>query len=734
MTSCPDARSEQAGALPKRISVAVTGNPNAGKTTVFNALTGSNAKIGNYPGITVDRRTGVLKLPRSGRVELVDVPGTYSLTTRSKDEEVAINELLGRKGITPPAAAIVVLDATALERSLYFLMQVLEFDIPVVAVVNMMDVASKEGIQVRLDELERLFGIRFIGLVGRSRKGIPELKIALDELLASRDGYRPPDWFWKPNAALEHDLAEFDEAIEQQVRFPLSKNGRRAFALWMLMSLGEHSKLVVRPQLKKMTLESQERIKQANRDLDAESTLERYAFIDAQAHRFIVRPDQERINMTDRIDTVLTHPVWGLMVFLAIMGTIFQALFSWSDPFIGWIEELFGMLSVGVQAVMAPGILRDLITDGIIAGVGGVLVFLPQILFLFLFIGLLEGSGYLARAAFLIDRLMRKIGLHGQAFVPMLSGFACAVPAIMAARTIQNRRDRMLTMMVIPLMSCSARLPVYTLVIAMLFPADQKVGPLSVGTLMLLGIYVLSTLFAFLAAAVMGRTLFRGQAQNLLLELPPYRLPDIKSVAMVLWERTKVFMSTAGTIILVMTVILWVLLSFPRLDDESAGASTIRDESAVVVEPVSEMAQSEQLKHSYAGRLGALIEPLIAPLGFDWKIGIGLIGAFAAREVFVGTMGVVYGLGEAQSEESHSLRRAMLKDRRPDGTPLWTPLVGMSLLIFFMIAMQCMSTLAVVLRETKSWAWTFFMLAYMTGAAYLVSLLVYQGGRWLGFS
>ena len=703
-------------------TVAVAGNPNCGKTTIFNALTGANARIGNYPGITVEVLTGHLRLPGAGRVRLVDIPGTYSLNARSPDEEVAINTVLGRKGVKRPDAVLVVLDGTALERSLYLLMQLLEFEIPVIAVVNMLDAVRDDGLEIHFDALREILGIPVVGTIARRRMGVDLLRETLDELLTDLDAVPRPGWLWEPPAELAADLDGFDALIREEVRFPLASPGaRRAFALWLLMSVVPDSMLEVRPRLREHTLQTRARIKEAGRDLCREAVASRYAQIDLITPRILTRGPR-RSETTERIDSLLTHPLWGSLVFLGLMALIFQMLFSWSDPFIGLIEGGFDHLDGWIRATAPPGLLRDLLTDGVLAGVGGVLVFLPQIVFLFLFISVMEGTGYLSRAAFLIDRIMRKLGLHGQAFVPLLSGFACAIPAIMATRTINNRRDRFLTIMAVPLISCSARLPVYTLIIALLFPAADKIGFMSRGTFLLLGIYVVSTVLALAAVGVLGKFVFKGTPQPLLLELPPYRLPDARTILLVLWDRTRAFLTTAGTVILVMTIVLWALLAFPGRDlDGLQGADLAR-------------AQAEQLRGSVAGRIGQFIEPALEPLGFDWKIGIGLIGSFAAREVFVSTMGVVYGVGEETDETDHSLRAVMRRDTRDDGTPLWTPLTGLSLVVFFMIAMQCMSTLAVTRRETGSWAWTAFLLAYLTGTAYLASMLVYQGGRLLGYA
>ncbi len=705
---------------PSDFTVAVAGNPNSGKTTLFNALTGANARIGNFPGITVDVLTGHFQLPQAGRVRLIDIPGTCSLNARSPDEEVAINTVLGRKGVRRPDAVLLVLEGTALERGLYLLMQMLEFEIPVVVVVNMLDAVRDDGLEIDFDALREIYGVPFVGTIARRRRGVDLVRDALDELLTNPEEAARPGWQWGPPDELAADLDTFDALIRDEVRFRLDGPGaRRAFALWLLMSVVPDSVLEVRPRLREHTLQTRARIKAEGRDLVREAVTGRYAKIDLITPRILTR-SANRSQLTERIDAVLTHPLWGSAVFLALMALIFQMLFSWSDPFIGLIEDGFARLGGFVRHVLPAGLLRDAVTDGVLAGVGGVLVFLPQIVFLFFFISIMEGTGYLSRAAFLIDRIMRKLGLHGQAFVPLLSGFACAIPAIMATRTIDNRRDRFLTIMAVPLISCSARLPVYTLIIALLFPAADKIGFLSTGTFLLLGIYVISTVMALAAVGLLGRTILKGAPQPLLMELPPYRMPDARTILLVLWDRTRAFLTTAGTVILVMTVVLWALLAFPRHDlDGLEGEALTR-------------AQAEQLRGSVAGRIGAFMEPALEPLGFDWKIGIGLIGSFAAREVFVSTMGVVYGVGEGHDGADTSLREVMRRDTRDDGTPLWTTLSGLSLIVFFMFAMQCMSTLAVVRRETGSWAWTAFMLVYLTSTAYVVTLLVYQGGRLLG--
>ena len=701
-------------------TVAVAGNPNSGKTTLFNALTGASARTGNHPGITVEQRDGILELPRSGRVCLIDVPGCYSLNARSPEEEVAINAILGRRGQQRHDAVMVVLDASALERNLYLLLQVMEFDLPVIAVVNMLDTARDDGLDISFDALRSTFGVPFVGTIARRRQGVDLLCRELDDFLGALPLRTGSDWLWSPHSSLSREVDALAPLVGEEVSFNLpSERSRRAFAFWLLSSLHRKSELVVKPRLREAALEARQRLKGEGLDLDVETIVPRWSFIDAVAER-IVRRDKPRSQRTERIDSVLTHPLWGSLFFLAVMTLVFQTLFSWSEPLITGIESIFAWLSSAVGGALPPSLGRDLVVDGVFAGVGGVLVFLPQILILFLFISILEGSGYMSRSAFMVDRFMRRIGLHGHAFVPMISGFACAVPAIMATRTIENRRDRMLTMMVLPLISCSARLPVYSMIIALLFPADEVLGPFRAGTIVLLSVYVLSTALALFAASVLSRTVLKGQPQPLLLELPPYRLPEPLTVMLALRDRAKAFLATAGTIILVATVVLWVLLTFPRVEAPAGVAP--------------ELAAASQLENSYAGRLGGFFEPLIAPLGFDWKIGVGLIGSFAAREVFVSTMGVVYGVGDVAEIGDRDLREAMRRDTRADGSPLWTPLTGLSLMAFFMVAMQCMSTLAVTRRETGSWGWTVFMLAYLTGTAWLMSFAVFQLGRLAGFA
>jgi ferrous iron transport protein B len=472
------------------------------------------------------------------------------------------------------------------------------------------------------------------------------------------------------------------------------------------------------------------------RTIDDEAICARYRWLDTQVEPLVKKAPDRRLS--EQVDRVLIHPVAGLFLFLLIMFVVFQALFAWAEPVMGLLENLFLALSAALKRALPEGLLASVLTDGIVAGVSTVVLFLPQILLLFFFLGLLEDSGYMARVAYLMDRVMRSMNLHGRAFVPILSGFACAVPAIMATRTMERRRDRLLTMMVVPLTTCSARLPVYTLIIASLFPSDRVLGILPTRGLLMVFMYAFGIVMALLAALVLSHAIKPLRARHLpfVIELPPYRLPRLKDVLHMMWERSRLFLTEAGKVIVVCSIALWVLTAFPRQPAQPSRdypAETARAPSDEARAALVQAHEAERIQQSYAGRLGHAIEPVIAPLGFDWKIGIGLIGAFAAREVFVSTLGIIYGVSDADDQQEVGLRDRLRAERRADGTPVYTPLVGLTLMIFFALSCQCMSTLAVVRRETASYRWPLFLFGYMTVLAWVVSLGVYQGGRALGF-
>ncbi len=723
--------------------VVIAGNPNTGKTTLFNRLTGSDLKVGNYPGITVDCTEASLDLGAEAAATLIDIPGTYSLSARSHEEQIALQAVAGFTPFEDPDLVVVVLDATQLTRNLYFALQVIEIGVPVVLALNMSDMLAEGGLAVDSAALSKAVGVPVVPVSALKGTGIEELRQQIASTLREPE-LGKPGWRWQPASdALEADITAIVAALPPEWSSS-STERQRALALWALLSIDDRDELGgVSPQLRSAVEERRRLAQETSREIEVEVISGRYAWIDEHSASFLADKAEPGRSRTDRVDAVVLHPVTGFALFLTILGVVFQSLFAWADPAIGLIEDVFASVADVAKSALPEGLLRDFVTEGLIAGVGSVVVFLPQILLLFFFIGVMEASGYMARVAFLMDRLMSKLGLHGRAFVPMMSGFACAIPAILATRTMERRRDRFLTMMVVPLMTCSARLPVYTLIIGALFPPSEVFGFVPVQGLLMLSMYLFSTIVAFIALAVLSRTLFKGPRVPLLLELPPYRLPHWKSVVRMMWQRSRAFLTDAGTVILTCTIGLWLLLSFPKSDAITAEHEIMRSEATTELASgpnlESELARIDalesgaHLRGSYGGKLGRIMEPAIEPLGFDWKLGIGLIGAFAAREVFVSTMGVVYGVGEDVDEESTTLREKLQSAKNDEGESVYTPLVGLSLMVFFALACQCMGTLAAVYRETHTWRWPLFLFFYMTALAWLASFVLYQGGRLLGF-
>jgi ferrous iron transport protein B len=704
----------------RRPLVALAGHPNTGKTTLFNILTGSRARVGNYPGITVERRMGEASLEGVGPVDVLDIPGTYSLVARTGEEQIAINAMLGLAGQKRPDAVVICVDATQFVRSSHLVLQALEFGLPVVVALTMTDEAKEAAPDP--SEMGRRLGCEVVSLVAAHGRGVAELNTAMARRL--RDPERREMWHWQPTAWLRNLLDE------TRATLPAEWPSCDAMALWALMSVEPGDELHGIPAALRRAVHLPS---EARKRVDDEAILGRYAFMDATlaplGHH---EPDR---SFTERVDRILIHPWLGLLIFLLLMFALFEGLFAGADPLIHLIERVFATAGDEIKRALPASILAHFLADGLLAGVGAVAMFLPQILLLFFFLGLLEDSGYLARVAFLMDRPMRAMHLHGRAFIPLLAGFACAVPAIMATRTLERRRDRVLAMMVIPLTTCSARLPVYTLIIGSLFPARRIGGVLPAQGLLVVFMYAFGMGTALLAALILSRALppLRSRRLPLVLELPPYRMPRLRDVRGMVWNRSRRFVTDAGTPIVICSVVLWGLLDFPR---EPASPSRDWKAAAAQVEPaarpeVERAGEAERLQQSYAGRIGRSLEPAIAPLGFDWKIGIGLVGAFAAREVFVATMGVVYGLEPDASQSNLTLREKLRQEKRPDGSPLYTPLVGLSLLLFFALACQCTSTLAVVRRETGTLRWPLFLFVYTSVLAWLVSFAVYQTGRLL---
>lgn len=798
-------------------TVMLAGNPNAGKTNLFNALTGLRQKVANYPGVTVERVEGRWTLPaldassdgasdfrassngdKSSNAKksngfhsnnhlasnalfsatnetetievaslndvrllddnqvpsekitarVIDLPGLYSLDALSPDELIARKCLAGEmQDLAAPDCIVAVVDATNLERNLFLVTQLLDFDSPLVVALTMFDLAQKRGLEIDIEKLSARLSVPVVPVVVSERRGLTELARAVRSQISSaihqdKTFFAAKHFAWRDAISSNGDASSHDSSVWQDAIARRYK--------WIEATVAESVGSKDKPVGQSAKSSTQLRSKKAESPHD----------------------------MTSRIDRWATHKVFGLLIFLAVMLLVFQAIFAWATLPMELIDNGFGTLGEAVRATLPTGLLTDLLVDGIIAGVGGVLVFLPQISLLFLFIALLEDTGYMARAAFLMDRLMRAAGLHGKAFVPLLSSFACAIPGIMATRTIENPRDRIATILIAPLMSCSARLPVYTLMIAAFF-ADRKVfGFLSLGAIIIMAMYALGIVTAIVVALLLKRTVLRAPVPPLVMEMPPYRAPHLPTILQTVWTRAFMFVRRAGTIILAISIILWALVTFPRttvddistatnieagqsiapndeaLNDERAKLETARAVVAQATRETGMEAQGEtapqiaesgdhaqisneagaQLRNSFAGRFGHFIEPVIAPLGFEWRTGIGLIASFAAREVFVSTMSIVYNVGADKGEEPPSLIDAFHNARRADGSPVWTPLTAVSLMVFFVLACQCMSTVAITRRETNSWKWAMFMVVYMLVLAYAASFIVYQGGRLLGYS
>ena len=688
---------------------ALVGNPNCGKSTLFNALTGLKQKVGNYPGVTVEKKIGTAYSQHGQAMTVIDMPGAYSLAARSPDEAVTRDVLLGRRPDTPmPDRIICIVDASNIERSLYLVHQILDLGRPVILVLNMMDIAVKSGFTLRTARLEKELGIPVIPCEAVNGKGLIDLRLVMSrpDLPLSRHAWNVP-------AAIAPAVAELQASLAGDEKPPLSARAEALLLLTDQDAVRVSGSTPLSERTSGILKGWQRRWEKEGTDWAAILVQSRYDAIGRIAGEVVQRVPIGP-SATDRIDMVVTHPVWGWIILAAVMTLVFLGIFTLAEYPMNWIDHRVAGLGNWVRSALAPGDLRNLVTDGAIAGVGSILVFLPQILILFLFIGLLESTGYMARAAFIMDRLMSRVGLNGRSFIPMLSSYACAIPGIMATRTIEDAKDRLVTILVAPLMSCSARLPVYLLMIAALVPGDRVPLVTKVGLMMLM--YALGTGGAFGFAWLFKRTLLKGAPSMMIMELPPYHLPRLRDVVFHMAERAWVFVRNAGTVILAISIVLWFLSAYPKAPQ---GAPP-----------------QEQLAHSFAGDAGRAIEPLIKPLGFDWRVGIGLISSFAAREVFVSSTAVVFSVdnvGEGKAMNVAPLRAALRDARWPDGRVLFTPLVCLCLMVYYVFAMQCMSTVAVVRRETNSLRWPLFQILYMTGTAWIVTFLVYQVGRALGF-
>ena len=715
--------------------VAVIGNPNTGKTTLFNALTGLSQHTGNYPGVTVESALGEFR-QNGVRFLAVDLPGVYSLAPRAPDEMVAVSVLLGSgdESVTPDVVLCVV-DATNLDRNLYIVTQIMDIGLPCVIALTMLDLAEKQGMHIDIATLEKRLGVRVVPVQATKRRGIDQLRQTLcDTLNAGVSPSRPvvfPEAFTQEAQTLAQQLTQ----AHPTARFP------RFLIERLLIDTGG---MVERDLTRQHGEQVRDSVRAARQRLAADAVQlpqmevdHRYAWIAqvvADARRSSSSLGRDRTDWSELIDSLVTHKVWGLVIFLTVMGVTFQSIFSWALPLMDSIDTVFSALGPWVGSALPEGPLQSLMVDGVIGGVGAVVVFVPQIAILFGLIAILEDSGYMARAAFLMDRVMAGFGLSGRSFIPLLSSFACAIPGIMATRTIDNQRDRIATILIAPLMSCSARLPVYVLLIAAFIPAQTVWGIFGLQGLTLFCMYCLGLFVAPPVAWILKRTLLSGEAVPFLMELPPFKLPAWRVVVFRMYDRSMAFLKRAGSIILATTILVWALSYYPNQDLVSEEFETRR---ATATEAELALLETEaagiRLRESYLGQAGRAIEPFVQPLGWDWKIGMATLASFPAREVIIAALGTIYNLGAGQDEESVELRQAMRAERWPDGRPVYTPVVAISIMVFFALCCQCGATLATIKRETNSWGYPLLTFVYMTGLAYLGALAVYQiGSRLIG--
>jgi ferrous iron transport protein B len=671
----------------------LVGNPNCGKSSLFNRLTGLRQKTGNFSGVTVEKKIGILKTTQ-GDVELWDLPGSYSLEGNSEDRKLTSREILSRNN---EDRIVFIMDALQLERSFQFLTSLIDTGAKLLVVLTMKDLLLRRGISIDLNTLENQTGLQFHLINAKSGEGVEDLKKILSHPTSFRIGKRIWKWAKKEEQAWSKLLSTMDISEESTSRFAIQK------AL-----LGSEEFISLFPQ------ETQDHIRTIaakNHFTAQEELVSKSIFIKQIISQSITYKKQPANPRMERADRILLHPIYGLGIFIGIMVLIFQFLFTWAELPMEWIENGISTIQNLLGGILPSGPVSALLIDGALAGVGSVLVFIPQISLLFFFIGIMEESGYMARVSFVMDRIMGKFGLSGKSFIPLLSSAACAVPAIMGARTIENKSDRMTTIMIAPLVMCSARYPVYILVIGTVFASGKVFGIFHIQGLVLFSLFFLGLITSLLFGLLFKRTLFREASSYFIMELPSYKMPSFISIFQNVFAKVKTFLKNAGQIILYISILLWFISYYPIQYNQDGAIET-------------------NIKSSYAGSIGRAIEPIIEPLGFDWKIGISLITSFAAREVMVSTLAVIYEV-EGGDEESPGLRQAMLNDRRSDGSPLWDPITGFSILVFFAFASQCMSTLAVVRRETNSYIWPSFQFAYMTGLAYISSLAVYQIGKLL---
>ncbi|MCG8584455.1 MAG: ferrous iron transport protein B [Pirellulales bacterium] len=727
------------------MTIALVGNPNTGKSTLFNALCGMRQRVGNYPGVTVEKKVGTVRLGDRD-CEVVDLPGTYSLAPQSPDEMVAIDVLLGRRDAEhAPDIVLVIVDASNLQRNLYLVSQLLELELPTILVLNMTDVAASRGMSIDTSRLEKQLGIPVVPTQAHRRDGLEKLKQALEAF--ARDG-RPMD------VSSDIDRNVFPEAFANEVASvgaAIKRDLPRYLIERLLLDVNgylEASLLDDDATAKKELAEARERLSDAHCPVPAVEAMSRYGWVGRVLDGVVTHADERPVSWSDRLDRVLTHRFWGAAVFVVLMMLIFTSVFRWAEPLMGLIEGGTEVVAGWIDGAMGEGALKSLLIDGVVGGVGGVVVFLPQIFILFFFIAVLEDCGYMARAAYLMDKLMSRVGLSGKSFIPLLSSFACAIPGIMATRVIENRQDRLTTILVAPLMSCSARLPVYIILIAAFIPDTNILGGLlNLQSLTMFSMYMVGMLVAVVVALMLKKTILRGQTPAFVMELPSYKWPSPRIVLHRMFDRGWAFVRRAGTLIFAVAIIVWAAAYYPRNSDAIDPALVERQEvietqlQALPAESADRAPLEEELtdidnqiageyqRNSFLGRAGYAIEPLVKPLGWDWRIGCAAIASFPAREIVVSTLGVIYNLGGDEDEESPLLREK-LQQATWDGTDelVYNIPVALSIMVFFALCAQCAATLAVIRRETGTWSWPIFTFVYMTTLAYVGALLTYRVG------
>ncbi|MDG1760744.1 MAG: ferrous iron transport protein B [Flavobacteriaceae bacterium] len=691
--------------MSKRINVALIGNPNTGKTSVFNELTGLNQKVGNYPGITVEKKEGICKLQRGIKAHILDLPGTYSLNASSLDESVVIELLLNKNDKDYPDVAVVISEVENLKRNLLLFTQIKDLGIPTLLVINMSDRMTKKAISLDIELLEEQLNTKIALVSSRKKTGIDTLK----ELIIS---YKTLST--KPCLDLFSIDTSYFEGLKKT--FP----NQSLYKLWLVITQDVNFANVERKKVESTTgfiTRSTSHLKR----LQQKETIKRYQFINAVLKEAYHVDPENATDLRSKLDRILIHKFWGYLIFFVILLTIFQAIFDWSSIPMDWIDAGFVAMSEAVKSSLPPGIFTNLLAEGIIPGLGGIVIFIPQIAFLFMFISVLEETGYMSRVVFLMDRVMRRYGLSGKSIVPLISGTACAIPAIMATRNIENWKERLITILVTPFTTCSARLPVYLILISLVIPNQRFLG-ISIQGLTLMGLYLIGFGMAILSASILNKTLHIQSKTFFVVEMPNYKLPLLKNVILTIIEKTKSFVFEAGKIILAISILLWVLASNGPGEKFNNAEKYVISASVESADFSNEVA-AFKLEHSYLGLVGKAIEPAIAPLGYDWKIGIALVSSFAAREVFVGTLATIYNVG---SDEENTIKNKMATEVNAAGHPVFNLASGISLMLFYAFAMQCMSTLAIVKKETNSWKWPSLQLVIMTFIAYITAFGAYQ--------